>query len=293
MSTTQPNVYIQRFESIVRHLAQQEVTRLRPHVTERSSQAAQHNWERLGLSDAEQKTTRLTDTPEANTPWDRRVSIAQTWHNADSTEQEDPSQMLVDPNSNLAMSLGYSMRRAMDDIVIAAATGNALDGDGAPVAFPPGQTIGTGIAPISFDDITAVQELFMQNDITPDIPKVAIIGPTQVRKLMQLTEQTSSDYVGVDSRGALRQLTSTGIVPMWMGFTWVMSTRLLEPAGGEKSCLFFSKRALGLHVARDINARIAEDPSKSFAWRIYCQFVAGCVRVEDEHIVELHVADTI
>lgn len=293
MGTSQPNIYIQTFESIVRHLAQQEITRLRPYVTERSAQSVNHNWERLGLSVAEQKVTRLTPTPEANTEWSRRVSVAQTWHNADSTEQEDPSQMLVDPNSNLAMSLGYSMRRAFDDIIITAATGNALDGTGTPVALPPEQTIGTGAVPISFDDITAVQERFMENDITPDVPKVAIIGPTQVRKLMQLTEQTSSDYVGVDSKGALTTLSSTGIVPNWMGFTWVMSTRLLAPSVDELSCLFFTRRALGLHVPRDVNARIQEDPSNSFAWRIYCQFVAGCVRVEDEHIVELHVADTI
>ena len=290
MATTQPNVYIQTFENNVRHLAQQEVTRLRPYVMERAAGSEQHNWERLGSSDAVQKTGRLVQTPEADTLWSRRVSVAQTWHNADSTEQEDPSQMLVDPNSNLTKSLAYSMRRAMDDIIIAAATGNALDGDGAPVAFPAGQTVGDGSTPISFDFITAVQEKFMQNDIDPSVPKVAVVGPTQVRKLMQLTEQTSSDYVQAQ---ALQNLQQAGIVPNWMGFTWVLSTRLLAPAAGELSCLFFTERAIGLHIAKDISAKIAEDPSNSFAWRIYCNFVAGAVRVEDEHIVELHVADTL
>ncbi len=302
-ATSQPNVYIQTFESIVRHLAQQEVTRLRPHVTERSAQSESHNWERLASSVATQKTSRLTDTPDgttnatpnASTVWSRRVSVAQTWHNGDSTEQEDPSQMLVDPNSNLAMSLAYSMRRAMDDIIINAATGNALDGDGNNQAFPAGQTIGTGAGtgPITFDLITQVQEKFLQNDIGMDVPKVAIIGPTQVRKLMQLTEQTSSDYVGVRDRGQLQQLADTGVAPNWMGFTWVMSTRLLGTPATDIRCLFFTKRAIGLHVARDINARIAEDPAFSFAWRIYCQFVAGAVRVEDEHIVQLYCADTV
>lgn len=290
MATTQPNVYIQTFESIVRHLAQQEVIRLRPHVTERSEGSEKHNWERLGTSDAVQKTTRLTQTPEADTLWDRRVSIAQTWHNADSTEQEDIAQMLVDPNSNLARSLAYSMRRAMDDIIITAATGDATDGTGALIPFDAGQVVGDGTTPINFDLITAVQEKFMQNDIDPSFPKAAVIGPTQVRKLMQLTEQTSSDYV---YREALQRLTSTGIVPNWMGFTWVMSTRLNIPAVDEIDCLFFSPRAIGLHVPKDINVRVAEDPSFSFAWRIYTQFVAGAVRVEDEHIVNLHVADTL
>ena len=288
--TTQPNIYISTFESNVRHLAQQEVTRLRPYVTERSAGSEEHNWERLGTSDAILTSGRLVDTPEADTEWSRRVSLAQTYHNADSTEQEDPSQMLVDPNSNLAMSLGYSMRRQTDDILIAAATGTALDGEGVSNPLPAEQTIGDGTTPISFDFITAVPEQFMNNDIDPSVPKVAIVGPTQVRKLMQLTEQTSSDYVQAQ---ALQSLQQAGIVPNWMGFTWVMSTRLLEPSGGEKSCLFFTPRAIGLHVAKDISARIAEDPGKSFAWRIYCNLVMGAVRVEDEHLVELHVADTL
>ncbi|GAG18513.1 unnamed protein product, partial [marine sediment metagenome] len=62
MATTQPNIYIQTFESIVRHLAQQEVTRLRPYVTERAEGSVNHNWERLGTSDAVEKTARLVAT---------------------------------------------------------------------------------------------------------------------------------------------------------------------------------------------------------------------------------------
>jgi hypothetical protein len=290
VATTQPNIYIDTFEANVRQLAQQEVTRLRPHVIERGAGSENHNWERLGTSDAVLKTARLVATPEADTPWSRRVSVAGTWHNADSTEQEDPSQMLVDPNSNLTVSLAYSMRRAVDDILITAATGAALDGAGGSNAFPVGQEVGDYTTPISFDAVTAVQELFMQNDIDPSIPKCAVVGPTQVRKLMQLTEQTSSDYV---QRQALQQLSSTGIVPMWMGFTWIASTRLLLPDTDQIDCLFFTKRALGLHVAKDISAQIDRDPSRSFAWIIYCNLVMGAVRVEDEQIVRGKFADTL
>ena len=288
--TTQPNVYISTFESIVRQLAQQEISRLRPYVTERGTGAENHNWERLGPTSAQQKTTRLQATPENDPTWSRRVSVAQTWDVGTSTEQEDPCQMLVDPNSNLAMSLGYSMRRAVDDQIILAATAAALDGTGGTNALPAGQIVGDYSAPISFDLITAVQEVFMGNDIDMSIPKVAVIGPTQVRKLMQLTEQTSADYVHAQ---ALQQLSSTGIVPNWMGFTWVVSTRLIVPTTDQLDCLFFTRRAIGLHVAQDIRAKIAEDPSNSFAWRIYCNMVMGAVRVEDEQLVWGKFADTL
>ena len=198
--------------------------------------------------------------------------------------------MLVDPNSNLTMSLGYSMRRAQDDVIIAAATADALEGDGSTTAVPAGQIVGDYSTAINFDLVTAVQEKFMDNDIDMSIPKVAVVGPTQVRKLMQLTEQTSADYV---HREALQQLQNTGIVPNWMGFTWVCSTRLTVPDTDQLDCLFFTKRALGMNIPKNITARVAEDPSISFAWQIYCFTVMGAVRVEDEQLVWAKLADTL
>ena len=284
MANTISNVYIETFEANVRHKAQQEIARLLPYVQVRGEESSDHNWEKLGTSDASLKTTRKQATPTADTPWSRRVAVSQPWDNGDSTEQEDPVQMLVDPNSNLTMSLGYSMRRAQDDVLITAATADALNGDGTTDAFGAGQTVGDYTTPISFDAITAIQEKFMDNDIDMSIPKVAVVGPTQIRKLMQLTEQTSADYV---HREALQQLTNTGIVPMWMGFTWVASTRLLHPTapGTDIDTLFFTQRALGMNIPKNITARVAEDPSISFAWQIYCITVMGAVRIEDEQIV--------
>ena len=292
MANTISNVYIETFEANVRHKAQQEIARLLPYVQVRGEESENHNWEKLGVSDAALKTTRKQATPTADTPWSRRVAVSGTWDNGDSTEQEDPVQMLVDPNSNLVMSLGYSMRRAQDDVLIAAATAAALEGDGTTTAFGAGQTVGDYTTPISFDAITAVQEKFMDNDIDMSVPKVAVVGPTQIRKLMQLTEQTSADYV---HREALQQLTNTGIVPMWMGFTWVASTRLLHPTapGTDIDCLFFTQRAIGMNIPKNITARVAEDPSISFAWQIYCFTVMGAVRVEDEQIVRGAFLDTL
>ena len=289
MANTISEVYVDTFEQNLRHLAQQEITRLLPKVVVRGEESENHNWERLGSSDASVKTTRLQATPVADTVWSRRVSVSATWDNGESTEQEDPVQMIVDPNSNLVMSLGYSMRRAQDDVIIAAATGAALEGDGGTATFPVGQEVGDYSTPITFDSITEVQEKFMDQDIDPSIPKCAVVGPTQIRKLMQLTENTSSDYV------RLQQLQQYGMAPGWLGFDWISSTRLLHPTapGTDIDCLFFTKRAIGMNIPKNITARVQEDPSISFAWRIYCFTVMGAVRVEDEQIVRGKFLDTL
>jgi len=294
MVNTVDNVFVETYESILRHLAQQQPSRLRGKVTERGVNSEKHNWERLGTAEAQIKSTRLQATPVQDFPWSRRVSVPQTYDVGDSTEQEDVVQMIVDPNSNLSQSQGNAMRRGFDDEIIAAATGTALTGLGAAGAFPDGQKVfGTTVdvydAALNFDLITQVVEQFFANDIDPDEPKCFVIGPVQARKLLQLTEATNADY------NALRPLQSKGYVEGWMGFDWIVSTRLNHPTapGTDIDCFAMTRKAIGLMVDRDVSARVAEDPSISFAWRIYSFMTIGAVRVEDEHIVQVQLADTI
>lgn len=287
MAISISNVYVQSFENIVRHLAQQSESRLRMTVIERAVSSEKHNWETMGQNAATEKTTARVATPENDSAWDRRVSVAKTYHVGDSTEQEDPVQMLVDPNSNIAYSLGMAMKRAQDDDTIAACTGTALDGAGAAIPFPAGQVVGDGTGVFSFDGVTEVYEKFMENDIDPSETKYMVVGPVQLRKMQQLTEYTSSDYMNI------KALATNGFVKAWMGFDWIVSTRLLAPAGGEISCLAYTKRAMGFQMNRDITARVQEDPSISFAWRIYCHGTWGTVRVEDEQIVHWHLLDSL
>jgi hypothetical protein len=287
MGASVSNVYVQTYETNVRHLAQQGITRLRPWVMERSVQSEGHNWERIAPATANQKTTRKTPTPDDDTAWSRRKSVPVTYHVGDVTEHSDIVQMLVDPNSNYARAHSMAMRRAHDDEIIAAATGDSRDGDGNAVTFPAGQVVGDGTTAISFDLVTQVSEKFMLNDIDPDEPKAMVISPAQARKLLQLTEATSGDY------NAVRPLTSRGYIESWMGYTWIVSTRLLAPSAGEVDCFALTRRALGMQMNKDLWARVAEDPSISFAWRIYCESTFGAIRVEDEHLVRVHLNETI
>jgi len=284
-------VYISTFERILRHLAQQSITRLRPYVTERGSNGKDHGWDRLSQASSTSKAAGLVPTPSTGCTYSRRLSLATTEHAGDSTQQEDIVQMLHDPNSNQAASLAMAIRRAWDVSILAAATGAATDGDGIAVPYDTANQQIVAASTITFDLVTQVQEKFLDNNIEPDISKVFVVGPKQCRKLMQLTENTSSDYV---NRQALQQLTNTGIVINWMGFTWIMSTLLNITAGAPDviDCIAFTKRGLGMQMNRDMLVRVAEDPTMSFAWRIYCASVFGVVRTEDEHVVWLQVENT-
>jgi len=288
MATDIDKVYISTFERTLRHLAQQSITRLRPYVTERATNGKDHGWERLSAATSTNKAAGLVATPSTGGTYSRRLSLAQTEHAGDSTQQEDVVQMLIDPNSNQAASLAMAIRRAWDVAILTAATGAALDGDGVAVPYDLVNQQIVAASTITFDLVTQVQEKFLDSN---DVPKVFVVGPKQVRKLMQLTEQTSSDYV---HREALMKLSTTGIVPSWMGFTWIMSTLLNVDAGAPDTidCIAFTKRGLGLQMNRDMLVRVAEDPTQSFAWRIYAATTFGVVRTEDEHVVWLQVENT-
>lgn len=286
MSATADLVKVQMYERRVRHLAQQGIARLRPWVQEVSDGGEAHNFDRMAKGEATAKTTRKTPTPDDETAWSRRKSIPTPIHKGDVYEKSDVNQMLADPNSNYVKAHGMAMKRGIDDKIIAAATGVSRDGAGANVAFPAGQVISDGTVSINFDIVTEVGEKFADNDIDPDEPKVFVISPRQQRKLLQLTEATSRDYSIMD---ALRK----GYVDSWMGFSWVVSTRLLAPAVGEIDCFAMTRNAIGLQMNQDCTVEVAKDPGISFAWRVYTYLEAGAIRVEDEQLVRVHLSQTI
>ncbi len=287
MAITIDKAFIEEYEDNVRHLSQQMETRLRPHIYEVSSGGDAYNFERLSQTAAVQKTGRRVATVYQDDTWSRRVAQPQTWNHTMTIEHEDRVQMLVNPDSNYAYNQAMAMNRQMDTLIIAACSGTALDGDGVANALPASQIIGNGLSPISFDLMTQSQEQYMSDEIMPDVPKICVVGPTQVRKMMQLTENTSSDYVQAQA------LQRYGIVPNWMGYTWIVSNLLEAPAGGQLYCLTFTAHGLGLAVNQDTFTRIGENPSFSYMWQVFSQWTMGAVRVEDEHVQLIHVADTL
>lgn len=300
------SAFINEYRANVIHLAQQGESRLRPNVTEVSSSGENYYFEFFNQISTDgdtttnpdydvalgvfEKTGRRAETQYYDDEWTNRGTKNRTFNTTLTFENEDKLQMLVDPQSTYVQGNAMAMRRAYDRLIIEAATADTTNKAGDTIVLPAGRTIGDGTAPISFDMVTEVQELFLQSEVMMDIGKVAVIGPTQVRKLLQLTEQTSSDYV---NREALQNLTQFGVVPNWMGFRWIVSNFLEAPAGGELNLLFFSPKAIGLVVNQDIRVKISEEGTMSYMWQVFTEFNASATRLEDEHIVIAHVADTL
>jgi len=300
MPITIPAAYISTFESTVRQLAQQKISRLRTAVMEVHKQSESHMWDRLAASDYRIKAARAVSPAGGNgsgavnttdgLEWSRRNTIIKTFDTGEIVGKEEIVQMLIEPKSAVTENLAMNMKRAQDDVIINSFYDDALTDGGAAAVFPAAQAIGATGVNISMDLLLEAKEVFANNDIDPDERITLVIGPKQQRQLMQLLEVTSGDYQNVKAL-------ATGYLPNFLGFDIVVSTRLglsteQPDVGTDLFCTAFTKRALGLHIASDITANVAERPDMSFDWQVYLQQSLAGVRVEDEHIVQITVNNT-
>ena len=284
MANTITQAFVQQFQDNLIHLAQQKGSRLRGSVNEQSVTGEKWHFDRLGTAAAVAKTSRHTTTPVLDVPHSRRTATMSDFHWADLIDDEDKVRMLITPESHYAKSGAGSMARAIDDLIIAAALGNAVDGDGSNVALPSGQKIAHGSAGLSLAKLIETKEILDGNDVDPDDERFIVLGSKQISDLLNTTEIKSSDYNSVK---ALVQ----GDIDTFMGFKFLRSERLAL-ATTTRSCFAFTKGAMGLGIGSDVTTKIDVRPDKSYAHQVYLSFVAGATRVQDECVVQIDCTES-
>lgn len=300
MTITINKAYVQSFEGNLRMLSQQGQSLLRQFVTEKHESSLMHNWDRLGKGNARAKTSARMVSPAggdqaggagttAQLLFSRRRTSCTTFDAGEIIEAEDPSMMLADPTTPITATLANAMKRKVDDIIISAANDPAIDGDGVAQAFPAGQIVGSATTIISVDLLLSVQQLFLANDVDPDEEKILVISPTQYRTLMNIDKVTHADY-------QMQKALATGYLPNFLGFTHtIISNRLgnttTPPTAGQIYCLAFTRKGIGLHIAKDIWAEVGQRTDLSFAWQLYTAMTMAAVRVEDEHVCRIWLKD--
>jgi hypothetical protein len=263
MSTQITTAFVEQYKSNVFHLAQQKGSRLRGAVKTETVTGKAHFFERIGSTAAQLRTSRHSDTP-------------------DLIDNEDKVRMLISPQSEYAQAGAYAMGRAMDDAIIAAATGNALGGvaGGSSIALPPAQKVVHGSAGLSVAKLISAKEILDAAETNPDEAKYLVCAASQISDLLAITSITSSDFNSVK---ALVQ----GQIDSFMGFKFIRTERLGTDANGNRQVLAFNQSALGLAVGSDISTKISERADKNYATQVFLSMTIGATRVEDEKMVEI------
>lgn len=282
MSIQITTAFVEQYKSNVFHLAQQKGSRLRDAVRSESVTGKSHFFERIGSTAALKRTSRHADTPRVDTPHSRRRVTMEDYDWADLIDQEDKVRMLISPQSEYAKAGAYAMGRAMDDAIIAAATGNAYAGvsGGTTVALPAGQKIAVAASGLSVTKLISAKEILDGADVDPDEERYLICSAKQISDLLALTQITSADYNSVK---ALVQ----GQIDTFMGFKFIRSERLGLDGSGDRQVLAFTKSAIGLAVGKDMSTKISERADKNYATQVFLSMTIGATRVEDEKVVEI------
>jgi hypothetical protein len=275
-TSTVDQAFIEAFKSNVLMLCQQKPSRLRPNVSEMVVKAEVANVERLGATEAVEKTSRHTPTPVVDSDHSRRKFGMSDYIWADLLDEQDALRMLISPKSDYAAAAGYAMNRQYDNLIIAAMGGSATDGDGVAIPLPASQKV-TAAGGMSMDAVLEAKQILDENEVDPN-DRFIVCKADAMIKMLGTTEVSSSDFNTVK---ALVQ----GDFKTWLGFTWI-TTELLA----DNTAYAWHKSGMRLGVGLDIKTRIDTRLDVSMATQVFCRFSAGCTRLEEEKVVELALA---
>jgi hypothetical protein len=282
MSVQITTAFVEQYKSNVFHLAQQKGSKLRDAVRTESIVGKSHFFERIGSTAAVKRTSRHADTPRVDTPHSRRKVTMDDYDWADLIDDSDKIRMLISPQSEYAKAGAYAMGRTMDDVIIAAATGNAFGGvsGGSTIALPAGQKIAHGSTGLTIAKLISAKEKLDAANVDPDEARVLVCSAKQISDLLGTTQITSADFNSVK---ALVQ----GDIDTFMGFKFIRSERLGLDGNSNRQVLAFTNTSMGLALGKDIQTKISERADKNYSTQVYLCMTIGATRVEDEKVIEI------
>ena len=282
MSVQITTAFVEQYKSNVFHLAQQKGSKLRDAVRTESIVGKSHFFERIGSTAAVKRTSRHADTPRVDTPHSRRKVTMDDYDWADLIDDSDKVRLLISPQSEYAKAGAYAMGRTMDDVIIAAATGNAFGGvsGGSTIALPAGQKIAHGSTGLTIAKLISAKEKLDAANVDPDEARTIVCSAKQISDLLGTTQITSADFNSVK---ALVQ----GDIDTFMGFKFIRSERLGLDGNSNRQVLAFTNTSMGLALGKDIQTKISERADKNYSTQVYLCMTIGATRVEDEKVIEI------
>ena len=282
MSTQITTAFVEQYSSNIQMLSQQKGSLLRDKVRLESVVGKNAFFDQVGSVTATVRSSRHSDTPQADTPHSRRRVTLVDYEFADLIDDLDKVRMLADPTSSYAMAAAYAMGRAMDDNIIAAATGTANTGvaGGTSTALPAGQIIAeSGTGRFTIAKLRQAKEILDLADVDPSLPRHIVVGPKQITDLLGTTEVTSSDFNTVKAL-------ASGDINSFLGFNFVVSNRLAVGTN-IRDCIAFVNDGIALAVGKDVTARIDERADKGYATQVYYSAAFGATRMEENKVVKI------
>ena len=290
MSQQITTAFVQQYSANVQMLSQQMGSRLRDAVRLETVVGKNAFIDQIGSVTAQLRSSRHADTPQIDTPPQRRRLSIASYEFADLIDDQDKVRMLIDPTSSYAQAAAAAMGRAMDDVIITAALGTASTGEtgsGSATLDATANMVGSASSNdgLTIAKLTEAKRKMDLNDVDPSIPRYIAVGPKQIEDLLGTTQVTSSDFNTIK---ALVQ----GDVDTFMGFQFIMTNRLSIDSNDIRSCFAWAEDGITLGIGKDVQARIDERNDKGYATQVYYCMDSGAVRMEEAKGVKIFCDET-
>lgn len=279
MSFQVTTAFVDQYSAVLQHLSQQKGSRLRGLCRTEVMRGKQAFFDQIGQQVASVRTTRGADTILNDTPHSRRSVTLQDYEVADLIDDQDRLRMITDPTSSYAQAQAFALGRAMDDVIISAATGVAYTGASGTTQTSLTNTIAAGGAGLTIDKLREAKFTLDNADVDPSLPRIIVVSPKQIQDLLETVEIRSADY------NTVRALVA-GQVDTFLGFQFVTSTRLAK-SGSDRTCFCYAIDGILLAMAKDLTVRVDERPDKSYAHQVYACMSLGATRMEEEKVVSI------
>ena len=285
MSTQITTAFVNQFSSNVQMLSQQMGSIFRNTVDSESVTGEKAFFDQVGSAAAVKRTSRHGDTPTMDTPHSRRMVTMDSWEWADLIDDADKVRMLIDPTSSYAKAAAAAMGRAMDDEIIAAATGTALTGKtgSTSTSLPSANQIAHGSADLTIAKLLAAKKQLDINEGDPSIPRYMAVSPDQIEALLGTTQVTSADFNTVKAL-------ASGQVDSFMGFRFIVSNRLAK-TGDIRTCFAWAEDGIKLAIGKDVMAKIDERADKSYSTQVYYCMTMGVTRMEEAKVIQVECSE--
>lgn len=310
MSTQITTSFVKQYGANVFHLSQQKGSVLRNAVRVESVVGDSRFFDRIGKAVAALRTNRHADTPQMDTPHTRRMVTLADYEYADLVDDQDKIRTLNDPTNEYSVAAQWALGRAMDDLLVDAASGSAYGGvaGASAVVLPTTQKL-TSVASaagaaLNVQALRRTAKIMDANDVDPSEARFFAFNAYQKESLLSATEVTSADFNSVKAL-------VMGDINTFMGFKFLRTELLNDRSGalsfdtsagtvgsgggdadGYDQCIAWAKSGLLLALGADIKAQIAPRADKSFSTQVYASMTIGATRMEEEKVVEILCKDT-
>ena len=286
MSNQITTAFVEQYSRNVTMLSQQMGSKLRDTVDQESIVGKKAFFEQIGVTAAQKKLSRHSDTPQLDTPHDRRRVSMDDYEWADLIDDVDKIRMLIDPTSSYAKAAAAAMGRSMDDVIITAFNASADTGvtGGTSVALPSTSKFATSNQSdgLTLAKLREAKKFFDTNDVDPSLQRYIVCGAQQISDLLGDSTVTSADF------NTVRALVQ-GEIDTFLGFKFVTSNRLPFDASNtdDRLCFAYTEDAIKLAIGKDVQAKISERADKSYSTQVYYCMSIGATRMEEKKVFQI------